>query len=149
VKRLFQQEQRVPRPIDEVFAFFSDAQNLALVSPPSVKLTFLSKLPIEMRDGAVIDYRLWLGPLPLRWQSLISEWKPPFRFADEQTKGPYSSWLHVHSFESAGDETIIRDEIRYQAPGGFLEPLVHALFVGPQLEAIFRYRRKAIEAHFR
>ena len=57
--------------------------------------------PIEMRTGALIDYRLRVHGFPVRWTSEITAWEPPGRFVDEQLRGPYRLWVHEHTFEDA------------------------------------------------
>jgi ligand-binding SRPBCC domain-containing protein len=64
--------------IERVFEFFSDAANLEALTPR----------PIAMRAGTLIDYRLKIRGVPVRWRTLISAWEPPFRFVDEQVRGP-------------------------------------------------------------
>jgi ligand-binding SRPBCC domain-containing protein len=79
-----------------------------------------------MRPGAVIDYRLRLHGFPIRWQTEITSWEPPFRFVDEQRRGPYLLWIHEHRFEPLDGGTRVEDYVRYRPPGGWL---VERLFV--------------------
>ena len=141
---LFEKEIRLTAPLEEVFGFFSSAENLARLTPAFIGFTIISPCPIEMRVGATIDYRIRILGIPLKWRSLITEWEPPERFADEQLKGPYKKWVHVHTFATRGSEVFMTDRVQYQVPGGPLAPLVHALIVGPQVRAIFAYRNKVI-----
>ncbi len=139
-------EIRVPGRIDEVFAFFADAGNLELLTPPWLKFEIITPRPIEMRVGALIDYRIWLRIVPMRWRTRITAWEPPFRFVDEQIRGPYRQWIHEHTFEQIGEEVAIRDCVRYAVPGGpGIERLAHALFVKPDLRRIFGYRVEAMK----
>src|SRR5579871_5848818 len=92
----FHGEQFLPRPLEEVFPFFADAGNLPILTPPWLHFHILTTRPIEMRRGALIDYRLRIHGLPIRWQSEIVEWDPPHRFVDEQRRGPYRLWHHEH-----------------------------------------------------
>ena len=136
---------RVERSIDEVFHFFSDAGNLAKITPPELGFEILTPRPIEMRAGAVIDYRLRLWGIPMSWRTLISRWDPPNGFVDEQVRGPYRSWVHTHRFEADADDpmaTWIYDEVLYELPfgaiGKFGMPIVRR-----QVDRIFDYRRVA------
>jgi len=85
------------RPIKEVFAFFSDAANLDSITPPWLSFRTVTRHPIKMHAGAVIDYRLRVRGFPIRWRSEITEWEPPYHFVDEQIRGPYRLWIHTTS----------------------------------------------------
>lgn len=135
--REFTAELWLPMPRARVFEFFADPANLDAITPPWLGFRTVTALPIEMREGALIDYRLRLHGLPIRWRSRISAWDPPHRFVDEQVRGPYRLWVHEHTFESQDDGTIVRDHVRYAVP---FDRLVHDRLVRPDLERIFRYR---------
>ena len=141
----FHAEQWFPRPIDEVFPFFGDAGNLEQLTPPWLRFKILTPRPIEMRPGTLIDYRLRVRGIPLRWQSEITVWEPPFRFVDEQRRGPYRLWIHEHSFQSLDGGTLCRDAVRYAVPFDFF---AHRLFVRPDIERIFAFRRGVLLARF-
>lgn len=127
----------LPRPLDEVFAFFADAGNLETITPASVRFEILAPPPIVMRVGLRIDYRLRVQGIPVRWQSEITGWDPPRSFVDEQRRGPYRLWIHEHGFEGRDGGTLVRDQVRYAVPGG---TLVEHLVVRPQLRRIFVHR---------
>src|SRR5229473_256824 len=105
--RIFQTEQWLPKPLDEVFAFFASAANLQILTPDWVGCSILTPEPIELRRGARIDYRLRLHGVPVRWQTEITAWEPPHRFVDEQRRGPYRVWVHEHLFDARADGTDI------------------------------------------
>ncbi len=137
-------------PLDAVFAFFSNAGNLEVLTPPWLRFRVLTEGEIRMTRGTQIDYRLRLHGLPFRWRSEITAWEPPHRFVDEQVIGPYRSWIHEHRFEieeRPGREPVViaSDEVRYEAPGG---SLVERLLVAPDLKRIFRYRTARLRERF-
>ena len=94
-----------------------------------------------MRPGTLIDYRIRIHGLPLRWQTEITEWQPPFRFVDVQKRGPYRLWEHTHTFEAQNEGTLCRDAVRYTPFGG---ALMNSLFVRKDIEKIFNYRQKKL-----
>ncbi|MFA6046485.1 MAG: SRPBCC family protein [Phycisphaerales bacterium] len=128
-----------------LFPFFADAANLNLITPPWVHFKILTPLPLEMREGALLDYRIRLHGIPIRWRTRITSWEPDRRFVDEQIKGPYYLWRHEHTFEDADGGTLCRDRVTYAHPGG---ALVHRWFVGPDVKRIFEYRQARLLAMF-
>ena len=128
----------LPRPREEVFDFFANAENLELLTPPWLHFSILSPLPVEMKLGAVLEYRMRLRGIPLTWVSQITQWEPPFRFEDIQVRGPYRKWVHRHFFEETANGTLAVDDVRYRVPGG---AIVNKLFVAGELKRIFDYRR--------
>jgi ligand-binding SRPBCC domain-containing protein len=136
----------LPRRRDELFPFFADAFNLETLTPPWVNFSLLTPRPIEMKVGARIDYQLRIRGLPIRWQSEITVWEPPIRFADEQRRGPYRAWIHAHRFEEIDGGTLVRDVVRYAVIGG---RLINRLLVQPDVEKIFRFRQQRLTELFR
>ncbi|MCA9027635.1 MAG: SRPBCC family protein [Planctomycetaceae bacterium] len=131
----------LPQPLEEVFAYFADAGNLEALTPPWLHFHIETLLPIAMAEGTLIDYRLKLRHIPIRWRTEITGWKPPYQFVDQQLRGPYREWIHTHSFEPHQGGTTVRDDVRYAVPGG---RLIHDWFVGPDLRRIFEYRHKVL-----
>ncbi len=142
---LLQCEQRLPAPLEEVFAFFSDANALESITPPWLNFHVVTPTPIEITAGTLIDYKLRMRGIPMRWRSEITVWEPPYRFIDLQRKGPYKHWEHEHSFRTDNGGTIVGDTVRYSVPGG---ALVHRILVKRDLERIFSYRQQTIRQRF-
>ena len=89
---VLERSQRLPGSPDEVFGFFADAHNLEAITPPFLGFRVVTPRPIAMQKGTLIEYRLRLHGLPLRWLTRIDEWEPGARFVDRQQKGPYRLW---------------------------------------------------------
>lgn len=139
-----ERSQTIPAPLEDVFQFFEDPRNLARITPPNMnfRITKMDKPPV--RPGFRIKYEIkWLG-IGLPWITTITEYEPRRRFLDVQTKGPYATWEHEHTFEQVGRHTVMRDRVRYQLPFGILGSIVHRLIVRRQLEHIFDYRTQRI-----
>lgn len=137
-------EIELPLSRDSVFEFFSQAENLQRITPDSMGFEILTPLPIAMQQDTLIDYKIGLGPIPMRWRTLISVWQPPFQFVDEQIKGPYQTWIHRHSFavtDTGG--TKITDYVRFELPLTPLGDLAVPLIYG-QLRSIFQFRNQTV-----
>ena len=141
----FQAEQWLSRPIEEVFAFFSEARNLETLTPSWLRFEVLTPAPIAMHAGTLIDYRIRVHGLPIRWRTEIVEWNPPYRFVDVQLHGPYTLWHHTHTFESRDGGTLCRDQVRYRPRGG---ALMNWLFVRRDVQRIFVFRRQQLARLF-
>ncbi|MEY2506303.1 MAG: hypothetical protein QOH01_632 [Verrucomicrobiota bacterium] len=143
--REFRTELWLPRPREEVFAFFADAANLDAITPPWVHFHTVTPAPIEMRPGTLIDHKLRVHGLPIRWQSRITVWEPPERFVDEQVRGPYRLWRHEHVFAVRDGGTLVQDRVQHAVAFDFL---VHKLFVARDVEKIFAHRTETLRRRF-
>jgi ligand-binding SRPBCC domain-containing protein len=144
----FHSEQWLARPVEEVFAFFSDAGNLEAITPRQLNFRILTPGPIRLEAGARIDYQLKLYGVPVKWATLIERWEPSHGFVDVQLRGPYRVWRHTHHFVSEGQGTRIVDDVDYELPLGPLGRIVEALWVRSEVARIFNYRTEVIARRF-
>ena len=135
----------LPRPISEVFPFFSEARNLQELTPPWLNFEVLTPPPIVMRTGLLIDYRIKIHGIPIKWRTEIVEWNPPHSFVDVQLSGPYTLWHHTHTFTERNGGTFCVDHVRYRPRGG---ALANWLFVRADVERIFHYRQAQLRERF-
>jgi ligand-binding SRPBCC domain-containing protein len=134
--------------VDEVFGFFSDPRNLERLTPPSLRFQVLAASTPSLQSGTLIDYRLHLHGVPVRWQSRIEEWAPGRRFVDVQVRGPYRLWHHTHEFEPRDGGTVIRDVVRYSLPLEPLGSLIAGGTVRRDLARIFDFRHETVRRLF-
>jgi len=137
-------EQFIPKPLDDVFAFFQKPENLAVITPPWLNFVILTPSPIQMAHGAQIDYTVRPFGFRLRWTSVISEYDPPRSFVDEQIRGPYKRWHHRHEFLAREGGVLTRDVVDYELYFGILGWVANAVYVRWSLKSIFDYREKMI-----
>jgi ligand-binding SRPBCC domain-containing protein len=145
---VLERSQQLPAPLDEVFAFFADARNLEAITPPWLGFRVVTEGEIEMRPGTLIEYRLGLHGIPVRWLTRIEVWEPGARFVDAQLKGPYALWHHTHTFQEADGGTLIADRVRYRMPLQPLGAIAHLAFVRRDLERIFDFRHAEVARRF-
>ncbi|HYH13740.1 MAG TPA: SRPBCC family protein [Flavisolibacter sp.] len=146
---LLKQVQLLPIPVEEAWNFFSQAQNLAVITPPQLNLKFTNEIFGDgIYAGQIITYKVkpLLG-IPLFWMTEITHVEPLRFFVDEQRRGPYSLWHHQHHFKSITGGTEMTDIIHYQLPLGILGNMALPI-VKKQLQEIFNYRRQKIETLF-
>jgi ligand-binding SRPBCC domain-containing protein len=141
-------QQLIPRPVGEVFDFFSKAENLERLTPPWLGFQILTPLPITMEEGALIAYRIRLLGVPMGWKTRIDVWEPGKRFVDRQLQGPYTLWRHLHEFEEVPEGVLMKDVVDYDLPLGPLGSIAHVAFVKRQLTSIFDFRYRACEEMF-
>ncbi len=149
MSHVLERSQRLRGAPETVFPFFADAVNLERITPAWLGFRVLTPRPIAMERGTLIEYRLKLHGVPIRWLTRIEVWEPPLRFVDVQVRGPYKVWHHTHSFEPDGYSTLMRDTVRYALPFGPLGELARRAFVARDLERIFDFRQQAVRAVIR
>jgi len=141
-------EQFIGLPVTKVFSFFSAAENLEAITPPTLKFRVLGKSTAEVGEGTLINYRLRVHGIPLRWQSRIECWQPGRVFVDRQIAGPYRHWYHRHLFRAVEGGTMMTDEVEYRLPFGRLGQWLFGAFVRSDLKRIFDFRARKIEEIF-
>lgn len=140
----FLAEQWIPRSPQEVFPFFASEKNLEQLTPPFLGFQVLGKSTSGMQTGTLIDYRLKIHGLPIRWRTRIEDWQPNREFVDNQLKGPYSRWHHTHRFEAFAGGTLMQDRVLYRLPFGLLGQILAGAWVAKDVATIFRFREATI-----
>jgi ligand-binding SRPBCC domain-containing protein len=142
--------QQIPASPEKVWDFFATNENLALITPPDLGFTVISKHHGDkIYTGQIIEYKIRpLFGIPLYWMTEITQVKEGEFFIDEQRKGPYSFWQHQHRFETIPGGTAMTDLVHYKNPFWLIGDLANTLFVKKQLKKIFDYRFQKTEEVF-
>jgi len=157
-------EQWVPFPVERVFGFFSNPENLPLIMPADsgTKVVQLNRLAPQLGAPGIVEGKAAGGgsmivtsfrvfpflPLRAQWIARITEFEWNHYFADVQDKGPFKRWRHRHEFHSemrggvAG--TRVRDVIDYEVGWGILGAIANALFVRRQMRRTFTQRQQVL-----
>ena len=139
--------QRLPIPQAQAWDFFSDAGNLARITPPDMGFQVRSPLPDRMYPGMIVTYRVNAFPgVGVNWVTEITHVVEPDLFVDEQRFGPYRFWHHQHLFRAVEGGVEVRDLVHYALPVG--AGAARRLLVAPRLEQIFEFRRATLETMF-
>ncbi|MEW1805821.1 SRPBCC family protein [Arthrobacter sp. SLBN-53] len=94
-------------------------------------------------DGQEVTWRARHFGLPLTMTSRVTQLDFPRSFTDEQVKGPFKAFRHVHEFEPTAMGSVMTDRVVFTAPLGVLGGAVERFVLA-------RYLRKLITArgHF-
>jgi len=140
-------KQTVSATIEEVWDFFSNPDNLNLITPPSLHFNILSGNDVPIYSGQIIHYRIQILPLiRVSWVTEIKNVVPFSSFMDEQRMGPYKFWLHHHQFMPSKQGIEIIDTVHYSIGFSLMGEILHELWIKRQLAYIFRYRKERISA---
>lgn len=144
-------EQFLPISREEAWNFLSSPLNLSTITPDYMGFEITSEINKEtkMYSGMIITYKVrpLLG-IPMNWVTEIKHVEQPIYFVDEQRHGPYKMWHHKHFIEEVEGGVIMKDQIHYRLPLGFLGDLANWMFVKKQLKGIFDYREKKLNQIF-
>jgi ligand-binding SRPBCC domain-containing protein len=144
------QIQNIPAPLDKVWSFFANPDNLSRITPPDMHFTTLTTGQGDrIYAGQLIEYKLRPFPWwPSRWLTEITQVEPGHYFVDEQRRGPYSLWHHQHHFRTIAGGVEMTDVVHYTLPFGPFGDLANMLLVRRRLEDVFNYRLRQVEELF-
>lgn len=138
----FVKESMINAAPERVWAFHELPDALERLLPPWEKARVIKKAhSLQVGEEAIIETKLF-GLITVKWHARHTAYNPPREFQDTQLSGPFASWYHRHIIESQATGTLLRDEIEYEPPLGFLGKLVAPFAVVPRLEKMFDYRHQ-------
>jgi len=136
---IFNHAFNVSAPRADVADFHGDARILKRLMPPPLFVSLHEAG--ELAEGAVADFTMWFGPLPVRWRAIHYD-VDDGGFTDVQIRGPLRRWRHSHSFIPLDEEnTRVEDHVVYDHPDGPRGWLTRLLFNRASLATLFAYRR--------
>jgi ligand-binding SRPBCC domain-containing protein len=139
----FESTQDLPRPVEEVFAFFRRPANLLRVSPPELQLKL-----VEAPESLEVGSRIVLVGQRLGFKqqlvNVVTALEPNRLIQDEQQEGPFGKWSHQHHFEAIPGGTRVRDVIEFEPPGGLLGLVLKVGVIERDLRAMFDHRQEKL-----
>jgi ligand-binding SRPBCC domain-containing protein len=168
----YHSEQWLPYPVEQVFAFFANPENLPHLMPPwqSARIEQATFAPPPPRPVAAdpalrlktiaagigtritISFRPFpFSPVRLPWEAEITEFLWNHHFSDLQLRGPFAYWTHCHSVRpqlranESGiptNGTLLRDDVEYEMPLAKLGELAQRTVIRTQIRNTFTYRRR-------
>ncbi|MFB6119654.1 MAG: SRPBCC family protein [Halobacteriaceae archaeon] len=154
--RSFERESRVAAPFEAVWAFHSTIDGLRALTPPWLHLQIESvvgpdgdrnpetlvpgtRIEMSVRPFGVGPRQGWTSEITARERERGSGY-----FRDVMRDGPFRHWEHTHIFYADGDETLLRDRVRYATPLGDVGDAI----APPFFEGMFRDRHRRTRDHF-
>jgi ligand-binding SRPBCC domain-containing protein len=137
----FQFSSVINAPVETVWKFHERKDILDILTPPWQPVQIIRREG-GLGVGAMTEFRIFLGPIPVKWVALHIECEEYHFFTDSQTEGLLQSWLHRHEFMAENGHTRLTDTIKYELPGGILAEFLLGWWVNSRLQEMFRYRHE-------
>jgi ligand-binding SRPBCC domain-containing protein len=138
----FVKESVIRASPERVFEFHEQPNVLSLLIPPWESARVIQPAEISRVGAHAIVETKVFGPITVRWIAEHTDYDPPRIFEDVQVKGPFRSWRHRHIIEPHANGAILRDEIDYEPPLGFLGRALAPVLIRPRLEKLFNHRHE-------
>ena len=109
-------EVTLPCSAQAAFAWHARPGAFKRLTPPWERVELISATG-GIEDGARLELKSFVGPLPLTWVAEHFDYREGAQFCDRQISGPFAFWEHRHRFEPTGpDACKLIDDITYRLP---------------------------------
>ena len=140
--RTFIKESIIQASPERVFAFHELPDALRRLTPPWESAQVIQPAPdLNVGSRAIVETRIF-KLIPARWVAEHTVYDPPHMFEDVQVEGPFRRWRHRHIINPHPAGAVLRDEIEYEPPLGFIGQLAAPFVIVPRLEQLFEYRHR-------
>ena len=130
---------QIAAPVEKVFAFHERDDIFSYLVPPWQKVQMVSRVGC-LEVGARLVFRVFVGPIPITWVAVHTEFVRNRLFVDVQERGPFAYWKHRHEFSPDGDGMVLADRIEFRLKGGVVVDFLLGWVVRLQLRLMFRHR---------
>ena len=137
----FEYSSLIDAPVEKVWQFHEREDILKLLTPPWQPVQVIRREG-GLEIGAVSEFLLMLGFVPVPWIARHTEYEEYHLFTDEQIKGPMKSWRHQHLFQAQEQQTLLIDRINYEIPGSWISEFLLGWWVKSRLTEMFEYRHQ-------
>ena len=138
----FERSVLINCPIEKVFGFHSDTNNLSKITPDFIKVSIIKiDLPLRLQSEISLEVTQFRF-IRTRWNIRLTEFDPFKLITDTQVKGPFKKWEHKHCFEKENGNTLMTDKINYELPFGLIGRAADKLFITKMIEKQFEFRHK-------
>ena len=133
----------VPAPAAAVFRWHEQPAALAALTPGW--LMRIEEHEGGIRDGERVTLSIGVGRARVRWVARHYGYIAGRRFCDEQVRGPFATWRHVHVFEPIGPaQTLYQDRIEFAVSCHRALNRVAAAVLHPLMTLAFAHRHRIV-----
>ena len=133
-------ETRIEAPRKVVWEWHTRDGAFDRLAPPWETIETISAPP-DLSPGGTRVMKMKMGPIKMKWVAEHTDMIEEELFADRMVRGPFKRWWHTHRFiKEKSDVTVIRDEVSYVIPMGFLGRLFGGRYVRKNIENMFTSR---------
>lgn len=137
--RQFTHQSVIPVSMEALEKFHAAPEAFKMLAMPPILPQIISDRRTSLTSGA-LEFRLWIGPIPVYWLAEHEPGPTPHSFVDRMVKGPMSAWRHEHTFETVSGGTRLTDRITFTHRPGLAGLFTRLLFDGLPLKTLFMYR---------
>lgn len=138
----FTYRSELPVPAEALHAWHARPGALERLLPPWNTVRVVERSG-GISPGARVVMKLRQGPAWVTWEATHRAIDAGLGFVDDQTRGPFSRWVHTHRFEPRGGGSELCDSVEFALP---LSAITHALggefFVRRMLNGMFHFRHE-------
>ena len=136
----FLNRTRLDHAVEDVFAWHMRPGALDRLIPPWEGVTIERREGTPATAGRVV-FRVRRGPTEVRFEVVHTDFEQNRSFRDEQTRGPFTRWVHTHRFEPEdGGGCTVEDHVDWELPMGAAGRLLGGSTVEAELERVFAFR---------
>jgi hypothetical protein len=140
----FEKTSPMPVSAQKLFDWHARPGAFERLAPPWDDIEVVDKLG-GIEDGARLTMKIHQGPFSVTWEALHRDFIDGEQFVDEQVRGPFKKWEHVHRFEPSDEGSVLRDRVEYELPLGWLGRLFGGSVARRTLERMFTFRHRRTE----
>jgi ligand-binding SRPBCC domain-containing protein len=138
-EKVFEQRSVMRTTMEKMMAFHAHPSAINRLTPPPIFLQCLHDGRTSLTEGELI-FRLWFGPIPVRWVARHEPGPTENSFQDRMIEGPLESWLHQHIFREVPGGIELTDRITFAHKPGLAGIFTRLVFDGIPLRILFTYR---------
>lgn len=137
--KVFERRSVIPTTMDKMWNFHAAPRAFSTLTPPPIFVQVLRDSRTSLTDGE-LEFRLWVGPIPVYWRARHEPGPIPTSFIDRQLNGPMAYWEHQHLFRAVPGGVELTDHLTLAHKPGLAGLFTRLMFDGLPLRILFLYR---------